>query len=430
MKQLFYTWVYRTAIACKKVIFPLIPQGARKKLKKRVLDKAFSLENVNVNAAKFNDPFVVDGINLIGYARAEMGIGESCRLAARAISTTDVPFDIINFGGASTARVADNSWAHKESELPRFNLNILHVNAEQMVEVYTKYGPSLFNGRYNIGYWHWELPIFPDEWLDGFKFAHEIWAPTKFVADSISVKSPIPVKIIPHGIEVKIVEPRQRSYFKLPVDPFLFLTMYDMNSFQERKNPMAAIKAFQHAFAPDDMNIGLIIKVNNASSNKEDLQSLKSELSDYKNIYFITEILSRNDTNALINAADSFVSLHRSEGFGLGLAEAMYLGKPAIGTNWSANIDFMTEDNSCLVDYKLIELERDYGPYQRGQVWADPSIDHAARYMRKLYEDQAYRAQIALKGQEHIRSEFSPSAVGRLIVARLQEINNIVGGPR
>ncbi|MEK0313653.1 glycosyltransferase family 4 protein [Cohnella sp. 56] len=428
MKQFFFTIVYRTAIAFKRIIFPFIPQGARKRLKKKVLNNAFSLKEINISSALLGEEFQVNGINLVGYARAEMGIGESCRLAARAISTTELPFGIINFGGASTARVSDNSWAHKELESPRYNVNILHVNAEQMVEVYTKYGSSLFKDRYNIGYWHWELPIFPDEWLDGFKFAHEIWAPTKFVADAIAAKTELPVIIIPHGIEVKIAEQRDRSYFQLPQDAFLFLAMYDMNSFQERKNPMAAIKAFQHAFAPDDREVGLVIKINNASSNKEDLQRLKTELGHYKNIYFITEILSRIDTNALIATADSFISLHRSEGFGLGLAEAMYLGKPVIGTNWSANIDFMNAENSCLVDYKLVELERDYGPYQRGQVWADPSIEHAGAYMKKLYEDIDYREVIARNGQQEIHANFSPKAVGSQIINRLREITKIVGG--
>ncbi|GJM83642.1 hypothetical protein HMSSN139_61380 [Paenibacillus sp. HMSSN-139] len=143
--------------------------------------------------------------------------------------------------------------------------------------------------------------------------------------------------------------------------------MYDVKSYQERKNPEAAINAFKAAFQPDDTNVGLVIKVNCYKSTLNDLEALDVLIANYKNIYLIKETISRNDVNALLGITDCFVSLHRSEGFGLGLAEAMYLGKPVIGTNWSSNTDFMNNKNSCLVDYELIQVGRDQGPYKAYQ---------------------------------------------------------------
>lgn len=251
----------------------------------------------------------------------------------------------------------------------------------------------------------------------------EIWVPSTFVADSIAMKSPVPVVKIPHSIEVTINEARERSYFNLPEEPFLFLSMYDLKSYQERKNPQAALRAFQKAFPPNDLNVGLVIKVNSAHHNSEDLKELHQLIGDYQNIYLIGKTLSRNDTNALLSVTDCYISLHRSEGFGLGLAEAMYLGKPVIGTNWSSNIDFMNPRNSCLVNYKLIRLNHDHGPYKSYQYWADPDLEHASEYMLKLYNDRNFYNEISSKGERYIKDHLSPHAVGEMIKKRLNYIS-------
>ncbi|WP_270406849.1 glycosyltransferase family 4 protein [Paenibacillus timonensis] len=363
------------------------------------------------------------GVNLVGYARAEMGIGESCRIAARNLDAVGIPFGIINFTGTNNARMSDLTWSHKEVLQPEYNVNLFHINAEQMMEIYAYYGNSLFNGRYNIGYWHWELPDFPDEWLESFNLVDEIWVPSTFVADSIAKKSPVPVVKIPHSIEAKVVETRNREFFGLPENTFLFLSMYDVKSYQERKNPEAAINAFKAAFQPDDTNVGLVIKVNCYKSTLNDLEALDVLIANYKNIYLIKETISRNDVNALLGLTDCFVSLHRSEGFGLGLAEAMYLGKPVIGTNWSSNTDFMNNKNSCLVDYELIQVGRDQGPYKAYQNWADPNVEHAAGYMKKLVNDRSYYHMIAVNGEKYIKENYSPEAIGKLIQKRLDYIH-------
>ncbi|WP_318249372.1 glycosyltransferase family 4 protein [Paenibacillus sp. alder61] len=335
----------------------------------------------------------------------------------------DIPFVIINFKGTSNARMKDTSWEFKEADSPKYGINIFHINAEEMRDVYAYFGQSLFKDKFNIAVWHWELPDFPDDWIDRFHFLDEIWAPSTFVGDSISIKSPIPVVKIPHSIEVKISEPRSRNYFGLPENVFLFLSMYDINSFQERKNPKAVIEAFKLAFSPNDEDVGLVVKVNNPGGNSEELDEIRKMAKGYQNIHILDNTISRNDVNALISLADCFVSLHRSEGFGLVMAEAMYLGKPVIGTSWSSNTDFMNQRNSCLVDYKLVPLKKDFGPYKAYQKWADPDIEHASRYMIKLVNDPAFYLEVATNGERYIKQFHSPEAIGNQMKKRLEYIS-------
>lgn len=419
IKNYIYRITYKLAVFVKPYITAIIPPGVRQKVKRTLLKKAFPIEKSS--SSHINDNGIT-GVNLLGYARAEMGIGESCRIAANNLNAADIQFGVLNFTGTNSARMDDLTWAHKEVANPIYNINLLHVNAEQLMEIYAQYGNSLFQNRYTIGYWHWELPDFPNEWLEGFNLVDEVWVPSTFVADSVAIKSPVPVVKIPHSIEVKIPDPRNRSYFNLPENTFLFLSMYDVKSYQERKNPKAAVEAFKAAFRPDDSSVGLVLKVNSYKSGTAELRTLDELIGDYQNIYLIKDTISRNDVNSLLNVTDSYVSLHRSEGFGLGLAEAMYLGKPTIGTNWSSNVDFMDHNNSCLVDYKLIEVGVDQGPYKAYQKWAEPDTLQAANYMKRLKSDENFYRRIALAGQRNIRENYSPESIGKLIKERLNYI--------
>jgi len=412
------------ALAFKGILAPLIPVNIRYQIKSRLLGLAYPSVKNKTGKAQITQY----GVNLIGYARAEMGIGESCRIAARSMDAVQVPFCIFNFVGTNSARMSDTSWAHKEVSDPVYDINIVHLNAEQMVEIYSEYGSKWFADRYTIGYWHWELPDFPDRWLTSFSLVDEVWAPSSFVANAIARKSPVPVVIVPHSVKVIIETERARDYYGLPSDAFLFLCMFDLNSYRERKNPQAVIDAFRKAFRENDANVGLVLKVNGHSNNQKEMKELQQAVEDYGNIHIIAETLTRNDTNALINVADSYVSLHRSEGFGLGMAEAMYLGKPTIGTGWSGNLEFMTPFNSCLVNYRLVQLGETYGPYEAYQYWAEPDVEHAAYYMRRLVEDREYYNELSEAGRRDIVERFSPEVVGELIRQRISYIIKYMRG--
>ncbi|KAA8996595.1 glycosyltransferase family 4 protein [Paenibacillus spiritus] len=419
-KTLLYKYLFKISIIFKPVMIRVIPPEILRKLKMKIIKGSYPVSNAKSNGNGSKGKF--DGVNLVGFSRAEMGVGESCRIAARSMSAAKIPFAILDFKGTNSASMKDDSWAYMEVSKPLYGVNIFHINAEQMGEVFLHYGNSLFNDRYNIGFWHWELPEFPDEWIENFRFVDEIWVPSVFVANSISIKSPVPVIKMPHSIEVKINTKRTRTYFNLPESPFLFLTMYDLKSFQDRKNPQASINAFKKAFSPFDHSVGLVIKINGLYHGDQDLSSIIELIGNYNNIYILRETLSRNDTNALMDVADCFISLHRSEGFGLGLAEAMYLGKPVIGTNWSSVTDFMNSDNSCPVGYKLVSVGQDHGPYKADQLWADPDVEHASKYMVRLVHDEDFYKKISTKGQEYIKSHYSPKMIGELMKKRLNYI--------
>ncbi|MDA8233793.1 MAG: glycosyltransferase family 4 protein [Clostridia bacterium] len=424
LRRSFFRILYNTGQTLRPLLAKIMPNSV-KEILKRFEYKIIKVSTSTQNISRCLSNNFEAGINLIGYAHAEMGIGESCRLAANAIQTTKIPFGIINVSVGNPARMNDFSWKHKEINKAFYSTNIFHINAEQMPLVHIHLGEGFFTGHYNIGYWHWELPDFPDEWIDSFNLLHEIWVPSNFVLESISRKSRIPVVRIPHAIEIKPSQEVNRTFFNLPNKSFLFMAMYDTHSVQQRKNPQAVVEAFKLAFNKDDTSVGLVLKVLNGKSNPLEIDNLKNTIQNNKNIYLLEEFFNRQQVNSLINITDCFVSLHRSEGFGLGLAEAMYLGKPVIGTNWSGNTDFMNNRNSCVVDYELIQVGADYGPYKAYQVWADPDVEQAAYFMRKLVDDHEWYRKIAAKGQETMYKYFSPKTVGELVKQRLGRIGLI-----
>ncbi|MDX1491940.1 MAG: glycosyltransferase [Pseudohongiellaceae bacterium] len=362
------------------------------------------------------------GVNLIGYTRAEMGIGEGARSDAKALTAAKEPFGIICFQGGNPSRMGDLSWQHKETTSADYDITLVHINPDQVGRVISELPSAYFDNHYVIGYWAWELPVIPKDWESAFGHFDEIWVPSSFVQDAVAIKSPVPVIRVPHAIEVADTAKLPRQHFALPENAFIFLSMFDTHSLAERKNPYGAISAFQKAFDSNDMNVRLVLKVNNCTA--EAMDALKLAIGKYKNIIIVNKVFSREEINSLIGCIDCFVSLHRSEGFGLGPAEAMALGKVVLATNWSGNVDYMSPDNSVCVSYTLIEVDKDYGPYKKGQIWADPDINQAAEGMRSLVDDKALAERLAKRALHTIASEFSPRVVGELMRARLAQIRS------
>lgn len=363
------------------------------------------------------------GLNLVGYFRQDLGIGESVRLGAVTASAGGIPVRMINFSEGCTSRAGDERFEKQLSDTNPYVVNVLHVNADQLPLAVGHLGPSFFAGRYNIGVWHWELPEFPDEWWASFQLLDEIWAPSRFVQDALSAKSPIPVIHMPHAISIPKPEGATRAEFALEEGRFLFLTMYDMHSFQARKNPEAVIEAFRLAFPdPDRVGAGLVVKVMNATSTPRDAQALRDRVKRVPGIQLLDDTLHRDEVYRLESVCDAFVSLHRSEGFGLGLAECMALGKPVIGTGWSGNMDFMEPGNSIPVDFSLVPIREDHGPYRRGQIWAEPDIEDAARAMRRLVDNPELARSLGRRGARTVQQRLAPSVLANRQRARIVEI--------
>ena len=378
------------------------------------------------------------GINIVGFLTAELGLGESARCMVRAADAAGITAALVPLKLNCKNRLGDRTCAARLTDKNPHDVNIVHIDPPASRDLDHHHGKAFRAGKYNIAYFAWELPEFPDDWVPSFDYFDEVWCPSDFARAAIAEKSPLPVLTFPHAITV--TPPAEsiaalRARLGLPADAFLFLTLFDLNSYAERKNPRAALAAFRDSGLPalaSDAGASLVdarsvratlaIKVQNLTGNEADFAKLQAFAATIPGIHFITETLSRADITALEAACDVFVSLHRSEGFGLAVAECMALGKPVISTDWSATAEFVTADNGCPVRAPLITLTANHGPYAKGQTWADPDITHAAAHMRALHADPALCARLGAAAKKTIAERFSPAAIGARYRRRLEAI--------
>ncbi len=331
------------------------------------------------------------GLNIYGFAYGELGIGEDLRMAVECCEAAGIPYHVVNVD-AGDARQADLHLKGKVSdgtELPPYNTNLFCLPAFDTVSrVFMQKGAAVFEGYRNIGWWPWELAVFPKAWKPyAFELVDEVWASSQFLYDMYKQATDKPVKLVPLAVSVARMKPYPRKHYGLPEKKFLFLYIFDFNSSVARKNPMAAVQAFKQAFKPTDNTVGLVLKTMNTKPNNPEWQAFLKECQTDKRIQLITETLDRPEVLGLINACDAYVSLHRAEGFGRTLAEAMLLGKPVVATNYSGNVDFMhamlaypVSHTESLVDintYQWVALD-DYS------VWAESNIESAVNSMKEV----------------------------------------------
>jgi glycosyltransferase involved in cell wall biosynthesis len=364
------------------------------------------------------------GLNIVGFLTADLGVGESARCMVRAADAAGIPAGLVPLKLNCRNRLGDQTYAARLQEANPHNVNVVHVDPPASRDLDHHHGRSFRAGKYNIGYFAWELPEFPDAWAASFDFYDEIWCPSDFTTTAIAMKSPLPVITMPHAIAFP--RPTEavaalRTRLGLPVDKFLFLTLFDLNSYVERKNPRAVVAAFRQSGLAGTGAV-LVLKVQNAASNQTEFSALQASLRDLPGTVLLTETLSRTDIYALEAACDCFVSLHRSEGFGLAIAESMLLGKPVISTNWSAPAEFVDATNGCPVRAPLVTLAENHGPYAKGATWANPDPAHAAEWMEKLFADRALAARLGAAARATIERRFSPAVIGARYRQRLEAI--------
>ena len=413
--------IFKIGESLKPILLKIIPKKYLNKAKTKLLNTVYNskIDSERIPFIKGEYPF---GVNLIGYVKSPFGLGEGCRLYASVLEKTSIPFGIIDIKSGTIFNNKDRKCNKKIIKNPKFNINIFHINPEEMLRLKVTLPENTWDKRYNIGIWLWELPEFPDEWFNAFSLVDEIWAPSQYCVDTIAKKSPVPVKLMPYGLSAVSSRKFDRKHFGLPLGSFLFLIMFDAKANFKRKNPLGAIKAYKRAFRKEDNSVGLIIKISNLTD--EITAIIKEELEGYKNIKIIEKTLSKLEVNSLISICDVLVSLHRCESFGLVIAEAMLLKTAVIATCWSGNSDFMTTETACCVDSQLVEIDDDYTIFKANQFWANPDIIQATVFMKILKADSNYRKLITQNAYNFIIKNYSNKIGKDLLYKRIVEINN------
>ncbi len=370
---------------------------------------------------------LLPGASLLGCSRAENGIGESCRLAAAALARAGVPFGVVNMPFSLHCRQDDLRALAHEIRYPAHRASILHMNPPEMRFMGEMLGRRGRRGRIAIGVWHWELPRLPDDWRPFLRDVQELWAPSRFIERMLRDAGAREVVFMPHGIPIPVGDPLPRRDAGLREGDYVFFFMFDVASYQERKNPEDAIAAFQRAFRPDSP-VTLLVKLNNVGFAPEKARSLETRAAGWPNIRFETRILGREQVAALMMSCDCFVSLHRSEGFGLGPAEALAAGKPVIATDWSSTTDFVRPEHACPVGCRLVPVGRDIGPYEAWQQWAQPDVDEAADWMRRLAARPEIGVELGRKAAAFMQREYAPLVAGERMRRRLMELGALDAG--
>jgi glycosyltransferase involved in cell wall biosynthesis len=277
--------------------------------------------------------------------------------------------------------------------------------------------PRFTDGRWTIGSWMWEVETFPFWMAAAADLVDEVWTSSAHSAAAISGAIDKPVHTFPLPVVPYPASALGRADFGLP-DGFLFLFCFDFYSVAERKNPFGVIDAFRRAFAPGE-GPHLVIKSINGPDKLPELERLRLHAEGRPDIHIRDGYLDPADQRALVACCDAYVSLHRAEGFGYTLAEAMLAGKPVIATGYSGNLEFMNERNSLLVEYTMTEVPGGCEPYPAGARWAHPDVDRAAQHMRRLVDDAALCRALGEQGRRDISERHSPEARVPLLAARL-----------
>jgi glycosyltransferase involved in cell wall biosynthesis len=355
------------------------------------------------------------GVNLFGYARGELGIGEDIRHVALALQSQGVPVCIIDFQPGKNISQADHTADHLIAEVPRYGINLFCMTGIETTRYACERGLGAFAGRYNIGLWPWELADWPESCRHAYACVDEVWGISRHAAQAHRHAAPRPVHAMGLPVVLGPVGPQTRADFGLPPEDYLYWFAFDINSSSARKNPEGLLQAFQQAFPRGGSEkVGLVLKISHPETGCKLWPKIRRAAARDSRIHIIEKTLRRPELLALFNCCDCFVSLHRAEGFGRGLAEALLLGKQMIATGYSGNLDYCREPRVALVRHTMTPLRPGDYMWGDGQAWAEPDLDHAAELMRSVRSNPR-----AVGGEDF---GFSPEKVGGRYAARLRAI--------
>ena len=360
------------------------------------------------------------GVNVVGYFRSEVGVGEAGRLALRALRAAEVSVTAV--GERANVGVEVEPFEEDEASAEPYDVTLACVNADMLPGLYERAG-ELFESRHAIGLWFWEVERFPDRFHGAFELVDEVWAASRHIANALRPVSPVPV----YEVMLPVVPPEPadgigRAELGLP-DGTLFLFAWDYRSVMARKNPLGTLAAFTAAF-PEPGAASLVLKCINSDAAPDHHRALLRAAAERPDVHVVDRYLSARERDALLHACDAYVSLHRAEGLGLVLAEAMALGKPVVATGYSGNADFMTADNSYPVPYKLVPIGPGADPYPAAARWAEPDIEAAARALREIQGRPDVARERGRRAASDIRNLRSPSIAGARMAQRLRAVRD------
>lgn len=366
------------------------------------------------------------GLAIYGFFHAENGLGKAARSLATAFETTGLPTSSHNLkSGHTQNEIAFPCSAHIKN---RLDAALLAINANAILpeNLQGLLDPSNLRNNRRIGLFFWELPVFPGLWTRAIDTLEEVWVPTDFVATSLKTATAKTVRVIPLPVPINHLDQKTaREFLGLPPAVLMFLTVFDFSSYPARKNPIAVINAFSDAFPRHgDSSPVLVVKCHGSNFRGRYEQDLRMKCAENPNIILIDKVLPESDILMLQAATDVFVSLHRSEGFGLNLAECMAAGKLVIGTNFSGNIDFMNETNSLLIDFDMRRVAYDEYIAGEGQWWADPKHESAVEAFRRASNDTTLRIKLGKAAQHDIKQKLSYEVIGSLMARALGDTQN------
>lgn len=359
----------------------------------------------------------VPGVNLAGYLDAGLGLGEAARQVAGALEAAGALVAPLALTHASAPPASTTRAVRGE---PVHDTTLVCTTPEGMPAARDELGPAAFEGRRVIGLWWWEVHGLPGRWARSFDGVDEVWAGSRFVADVLGAVAPVPVVRMALPVAPPLASAAGRAAMGLPEEAFLFGFVFDHASGFARKNPLGLIEAFAHAFPADGRGPEhLVVKAGGGERHPEAHAALLAAAAAHPRVHVLEGHMVAEEKNALIARLDCYVSLHRSEGFGLTIAEAMLLGVPVVATDFGGSRDLVTAFTGWPVDWRAQAIGPGHAPYPPEGTWAAPDVEHAAAVLRQVRGSAEEAARRAARACEEVGREHAPAAAGAAMVARL-----------